>query len=148
MKHGDNKSLGKHFLNMQGYSHQQLARITLAFIFIYHGLIPKLLFLDKTELFINKIHLNLLDIQVIQPYMVSYAAGVGEVILGLIILLLPKLKWPVWLAFWALLGLLLDMMLIVPMTLTGAFNPLTLNISGMMLAWIALMPNQCAPSNN
>jgi uncharacterized membrane protein YphA (DoxX/SURF4 family) len=119
-------------------SNQQLARITLAFIFLYHGLIPKLLFLDKTELYINQMHLDMLGIQVIEPYMISYAAGVGEVILGLILLFFPKLKWPIWLAFWSLLGLLLDMMLIVPMTLTGAFNPVTLNISGMVLAWIAL----------
>lgn len=119
-------------------NNQQLARITLAFIFLYHGLIPKLLFLDQTELFINQTHLDLLNIKAIQPYMISYAAGIGEVILGLILLFLPKLKWPIWLAFWTLLGLLLDMVLIVPTTLTGAFNPVTLNIAGMVLAWIAL----------
>lgn len=119
-------------------SNQQLARITLAFIFIYHGVIPKLLFLDQTELLINQTHLDLFNIKFIQPYMISYAAGIGEVILGLILLFLPTLKWPVWLAFWALFALLLDMMLIVPTTLIGAFNPVSLNIAGMVLAWIAL----------
>ncbi|WP_026470878.1 DoxX-like family protein [Alkanindiges illinoisensis] len=116
-----------------------LARLGLSFLFIYQGLVPKLIFLDKTELYINQQHLELLPIQnLLTPELMAQLAGISEILLGILILIFPRKNWPVWLAFIALALLLLDIMVLVPELLSGAFNPVISNIVGMLLAWIAL----------
>lgn len=118
-----------------------LARLGLSFLFIYQGLVPKLIFLDKTELYINQQHLELLPIQnLLTPELMAQLAGISEILLGILIIGLPRKNWPVWLAFIALAVLLLDIMVVVPELLSGAFNPVISNIVGMLLAWIALKP--------
>lgn len=116
-----------------------LARLGLSFLFIYQGLVPKLIFLDKTELYINQQHLELLPIQnLLTPELMAQLAGISEILLGILIIIFPRKNWPVWLAFIALAVLLLDIMVVVPELLSGAFNPVISNIVGMLLAWIAL----------
>ena len=116
-----------------------LARLGLSFLFIYQGLVPKLIFLDKTELYINQQHLELLPIQnLLTPELMAQLAGISEILLGILIISFPRKNWPVWLAFIALAVLLLDIMVVVPELLSGAFNPVINNIVGMLLAWIAL----------
>ena len=116
-----------------------LARLGLSFLFIYQGLVPKLIFLDKTELYINQQHLELLLIQnLLTPELMAQLAGISEILLGILIIIFPRKNWPVWLAFIALAVLLLDIMVVVPELLSGAFNPVISNIVGMLLAWIAL----------
>ncbi|RYY78896.1 MAG: DoxX family protein [Moraxellaceae bacterium] len=118
-----------------------LARLGLGFLFIYQGLVPKLVFLDKTELSINQQHLALMPMSMqgwLNSELMAQMAGMGEILLGLLILVFYKKNWPVWLAFTALAVLLLDIIVIAPELLTGAFNPIISNISGMLLAWIAL----------
>lgn len=116
-----------------------LARLGLSFLFIYQGLVPKFIFLDKTELYINQQHLELLPIQnLLTPELMAQLAGISEILLGILIIIFPRKNWPVWLAFIALAVLLLDIMVVVPELLSGAFNPVISNIVGMLLAWIAL----------
>lgn len=107
-----------------------LARLTLGAIFVYHGLVPKLLYQDATEL-------RLLDAHGL-PHQLLVAAGVGEVLLGLLILLLRRRHWPLWTAMAALILLLLDVAIFAPGLLTQAFNPLSLNLAAVALCVIAL----------
>ena len=120
---------------------KKLARFCLAFIFIYQGLVPKILFLDKTELYINQQHLELLPAQnLIDAVLMAQLAGSGEILLGLLLIIFHQKNWPVWFSFGFLSFLLLDIIVLAPELLTGAFNPLSINIAAMLLAYIALQP--------
>lgn len=119
----------------------KLARFTLAFIFIYQGLVPKLIFLDKTELYINQKHLDLLPAQnLIDTVLMAQLAGIGEIMLGLLLIIFHQKNWPVWFSFGFFGFLLLDIIVLAPELLTGAFNPLSTNIPAMLLAYIAIQP--------
>lgn len=119
----------------------QLARLTLGFVFVYQGLVPKLIFQDAVEIYMDEKHLDLLPfLNFLTPVHVAQIAGVLELVLGLLIICLPKQRWPVQWAFIALALLLLDVIILMPELLTGAFNPVISNIAGMTLAYIALSP--------
>ena len=119
----------------------KLARFSLAFIFIYQGLVPKLIFLDKTELYINQKHLELLPAQnLIDAVLMAQLAGIGEIMLGLLLIIFHQKNWPIWISLGFLSFLLLDIIVLAPELLTGAFNPLSTNIAAMLLAYIALQP--------
>ncbi|MFA9204195.1 MAG: hypothetical protein ACEQSD_09375, partial [Flavobacteriales bacterium] len=45
--------------------------------------------------------------------------------------------WPVLLAMLGLALLLLDIMVMMPSLLVEAFNPVTINLAGLVLGWIA-----------
>ena len=110
-----------------------IARLALGVVFLYHGLVPKLLFLSPDEVRMIEAHdwpLSTLRI--------AQAAGAAEVVLGLAILLLRRSRWPLWIACMALVALLLDVALFVPELLLGAFNPVTTNIAALPLCLIAL----------
>jgi len=110
-----------------------LARYTLGFIFIYHGLVPKILFISQTELALNRAH----DFLGIAPERIALMGGVAEIVLGVLIVLYRRAIWPVLLAMLGLLLLLLDVMLMLPQLLVEAFNPVTINVAGLVLGWIA-----------
>lgn len=119
----------------------KLACFSLAFIFIYQGLVPKLIFLDKTELYINQKHLELLPAQnLIDAVLMAQLAGIGEIMLGLLLIIFHQKNWPIWICLGFLSVLLLDIIVLAPELLTGAFNPLSTNIAAMLLAYIAIQP--------
>ena len=122
--------IGRGLLNM---SNGLLARYTLGFIFMYHGLVPKILFISQTELAINRAHAFL----GIAPERIALLGGVAEIILGLLIVLYRSVIWPVALAMLGLAVLLLDIMLMMPALLVEAFNPVSINLAGLALGWIA-----------
>nr|WP_288466308.1 DoxX-like family protein [uncultured Pseudomonas sp.] len=107
-----------------------LARLTLGAIFIYHGLVPKLLMRDATEL-------KLLDAHGL-PHSLLLLAGAGEVLLGLIIVSLRQQRWPLYMAMAGLVVLLVDVVIFAPAVLVQAFNPLSLNLAALVLGVIAL----------
>ncbi len=84
-----------------------LARLTVAAIFIYHGLVPKLLMRDATEL-------QLFDAHGL-PHGLLALAGAGELLLGLLIALLHRQRWPLYVAQATLLVLLVDVAIFVPL---------------------------------
>ena len=73
-------------------------RWMLALVFIYHGLVPKLLFLSPVE--VQMVGVGL-DARVVSPL-----AGLAEVVLGLVILFGWLGRWPVLAAGLGLVGLL------------------------------------------
>ena len=103
-------------------------RWMLAFVFIYHGLVPKLLFPSPVEVQMIEAAGLGLDAQVI-----SSLAGVAEVLLGLVILFGWFGRWPVVAAALGLLGLLAGVALVAPALLVGAFNPVTTTLPALLL---------------
>ena len=105
-----------------------IGRYTLAFIFAYHGLVPKILWLSPIEVSLANAH-NL------NAVVASPLAGVLEIILALSILLLKKSLIPVYFAMILLIVLLLDVMIIMPSLLIEAFNPVTINLATIVIAY-------------
>lgn len=132
---------------IQRLTHQQLARFTVAFIFIYHGLVPKIIAVDAYEVYMSQqLSLFIRPVVYIAQRDITLFAGICELMLGLLILLLPKRKLPLWLAFIGLVSLLIVVVFLTPELLTGAFNPVTTNIAAMVLVWIALHPDMAKSS--
>ncbi|KAA0968771.1 DoxX-like family protein [Pseudomonas sp. ANT_H12B] len=104
-----------------------IARGGLVFMFAYHGLVPKLLWLSQGERTMIQAH----GIQQVELF--AYAAGVAEIGLALWLLLARRTAWPLIVASSALTGLLLDVAIFNPAMLREAFNPVTLNVAGLAL---------------
>jgi uncharacterized membrane protein YphA (DoxX/SURF4 family) len=119
-----------------------IARISLAFVWIYHGLVPKILFQDADEV-------RMLARSGVPPGSVTTALfliGVGEALLGLAFLFPRSGRMPflVSLAFLAVATLL--SITVFSEYLTGAFNPITLNVLGISLSIVGLIAGRHAPS--
>lgn len=108
-----------------------VSRFLLGFLFIYHGLVPKILWLDAVE-----IHLVSLSGLGIPANIASPIAGLGEIILGCMIIVFNKSLVPIYLAASVLLLLLLFVGFLSPQYLVAAFNPLTTNVLGLGLCYL------------
>ncbi|MDZ5603672.1 DoxX-like family protein [Pseudomonas sp. RP23018S] len=108
-----------------------IARGGLAFMFAYHGLVPKLLWLSAGEQLMFQAH------GIEQVRLFAILAGLGEIALALWILLTPRNPWPIAVAAAALVGLLVDVAVVSPGLLKEAFNPVSLNVAGLALCAVA-----------
>ncbi len=70
---------------------------------------------------------------------VSYGAGIGEVLLGLCVLLLPRRAWPQLVSVVATAVLLAFVPIYTPLYLIGAFNPVVMNGASITLSTVALL---------
>lgn len=110
-----------------------LSRTAIAFIWIYHGLIPKLLFTHATEL-------ELVEKGPIvgSPEMTVLIAGIAEVIVGVGVVVFWNSRWPIYLSLGGFAVLLIGAVAISPAHATHAFNPVTLTISAILFCLIQL----------
>lgn len=113
-----------------------LSRIGIAFIWLYHGLIPKLIFCDPTEVALVESGPVLHSVET-----TIMIAGVGEVILGLLVLILWTARWPMYLSAILFAALMLGGLAISPSTAVQAFNPVTLSGSAILFCLINLREN-------
>lgn len=113
------------------------ARYALAFVFAYHGLVPKILWLSPVEASLTNAH-NL-DAVIFSPI-----AGVFEILLAASIVLYKNTLVPVYFAIVILVALLLDVMLVMPGLLIEAFNPVTINIVSIVIAYFVCITQQQA----
>jgi uncharacterized membrane protein YphA (DoxX/SURF4 family) len=111
-----------------------LARLGLAFVWLYHGLVPKLLFMHPDEL------LPLLNAGMpeVQAVLFVKLAGWAEVALGLALLVLPQARWPYYLTAGLMIVATFTALLYAPILFRGAFNPASLNVLVFLLAVIGL----------
>jgi hypothetical protein len=119
-----------------------VARSTIAFIWLYHGLVPKLLYHDPIELdLLSRISTPGSRLQVAVT-----VAGLVELFFSFLLVALWRYSWPLW----ATLGLMLIGIPVVAITaptyLSAAFNPLTLNLAVAALAAIAIIAGRDLPS--
>lgn len=112
-----------------------VCRVSLAFIWIYQGVVPKLLGPHADEIAMDMA----LGVTHAQAVVIARIAGVAEIAIGLAILLLPRREWPLWLTLAAMIGLGGYAALAVPRLLIGAFNPVTINVAMAALALVALL---------
>lgn len=101
------------------------------FMFAYHGLVPKLLWLSQGEQTMIQAH------GIHQVALFAYGAGAAEIGLALWLLLSRRSAWPLIVASAALASLLLDVAIFNPGMLREAFNPVTLNVAGLALCAVA-----------
>ena len=108
-----------------------ISRLSLGFLFIYHGLVPKILWLSPVET--QLVSLSGLDLP---ANIVSLLAGIGEVLLGGSIIFFRKSIIPIYVAVVVLLLLLLFVGLVSPKYLVEAFNPVTTNMLGLSFCYL------------
>lgn len=111
-----------------------LSRTAIAFIWIYHGLIPKLIYSHATE-----IELISKGPTLGSPMTTLLAAGVLEVVAGLCVIILWRSKWPIYLSLFGFAFLLVGSIVIAPEHATHAFNPVTLTVSAIFFCLIQLV---------
>jgi DoxX-like family len=119
-----------------------LARGTAAFIWFYHGLVPKLLYHDKAEL-------DLLSRIGTAPQNLSKAAtlaGIFEIAFAFLLVALWRQTWLLWLTVLVMMAGIPVVAVSAPSYLTAAFNPVTLNVSLAVLALIAIVAKRDLPT--
>lgn len=113
------------------------SRVGLGFLFIYHGLVPKIIWLNPIEVqLVNTAGLSL------SPETVSSIAGVFEILIGLAILVFRKALWLVAAVAALLILLVLSVSVVMPTLLVGAFNPLSTNILELVLCCIVVISQE------
>ena len=112
-----------------------ICRWTVAFVWIYQGLVPKLLGPHADELAMASV-LGLGP--VVTPW-VSRGAGVAEILFGLVLFAAYRQRWPWLLTLLSMIGFQLFATVATPGLLVGAFNATTLDLTCAALAWIALV---------
>ena len=110
------------------------ARLVVAAIWIWHGLVPKILVRDPVEI----APILPLGISEGDAWTIVTITGCGEILLGLLTLLLRSAGWPLVVTIVVMTGLFLGVLVVEPRLVSGAFNPLTLNLAVATLAAIGL----------
>ena len=111
-----------------------VSRIALAFVWIYQGIVPKLVCQSPIELGLLS-HLGPMF-----GFLCSIM-GYGEMLFGVLILLSPW-RWPFLLNIAAMLGLFGFVSLTEPQLLVQPFNPVTLNVALIALSITAFISMQ------
>lgn len=111
-----------------------VSRLALAFIWLWHGLVPKLIVRHPDEF----IPLTNVGIAPETAEMLVTLAGWGEIAFGVVILIFWKARWPLWLSIGTMIGLLISILFTAPELALGAFTPVTLNVLVIAVALIGL----------
>ncbi|HEV8435148.1 MAG TPA: DoxX-like family protein [Thermoanaerobaculia bacterium] len=118
-----------------------IARVTLAVVWIYQGLVPKLLVPDSGERLLTA----KLTGASLAPGLVA-VAGVLEILIGLALLVAHRSRTVVWGSIIALLGLTTAGVVSTPRIALTPFNAVTLTLAMLALAVIVLQTMDDAPS--
>ncbi len=109
-------------------------QLTLALLWLYQGLVPKLLFQSPDEIIIwQNMGLDL----VLAKILLGLSGGI-EMLFGLFFLKWSRSILLHSLNIIGLIGLLLLIICIAPLQLTAAFNPVVMNIAMLMLSVVAV----------
>jgi uncharacterized membrane protein YphA (DoxX/SURF4 family) len=119
-----------------------VSRVALAFVFAYHGLVPKLMGPDPDEISMLR------DAGIAEPYLALAvrAFGIAEIMLALCLLVCWRRRWPAWICLALMIAATAGVALTSPRYLRAAFNPLSLNVAVACLAAIDLVVLNVLPS--
>jgi uncharacterized membrane protein YphA (DoxX/SURF4 family) len=119
-----------------------LSRLMIAFVWLYHGLVPKLIYRNADELSMLR------DAGIPRSYLpaVMSSLGIIEVCIALLLFFFWKARWPLWFTLVAMVSAVLTVGITSPIFLAAAFNPVTLNLSVAALALIGLLSGTGLPS--
>jgi len=112
-----------------------LTRSTLSFIWLYHGLVPKILYRSPDELAM----LSVTGIPASAALTLTLLAGWLEICFALTFLVFWKARWPLWTTIVAMVAATLGVGLSSPDYLHRAFDPLTFNVAVAVLAACGLL---------
>ncbi len=101
-----------------------IARLSLAFVFFWHGLVPKLIVRHPLE----AEFLTLTGISEPTAWRLVTAAGVGEMLWAVALLVFFSARWPALLSAMALLGLMIGAGAVKPDVLLAPFNPISFTL--------------------
>ncbi len=101
-----------------------ITRLALAFVFFWHGLVPKLIVRHPLEAEL----LTLTGIEEGVAWTLVTVAGIGEMLWAAVLLVMMKARWPAVISAVALVGLLVGAIAVKPDLLEAPFNPLTLTV--------------------
>jgi hypothetical protein len=121
-----------------------ICTITVAGIWLYQGLVPKLLGPHPDEIAMSEAF----GIGLERQAFVSYAAGVCELLMGMCILLAHRHAWPQWVSAVATAALLGFVAIYSPSHLIGAFNPVVMNSASMALSVVAVLALRAETANS
>jgi len=119
-----------------------IARATVAFTWFYHGLFPKLLRHDAVELDL----VGRIGTPASRLMTAVTAAGLGEILFALMLLMLWRQKWPLWVTLVLMLVGIPVVAVSAPAYLGAAFNPVTLNLGLAALSAIGLIAARDLPT--
>ena len=119
-----------------------IARATIAFTWLYHGLVPKLLRHDAAELDL----LSRIGTAASRLTMAVTVAGWAEILFALILIVFWRHRWPLWVTLVFMLVGIPVVVITAPDYAGAAFNPVTLNLAIAALSSIALLIGREIPS--
>jgi hypothetical protein len=119
-----------------------VARLTLAFAWLYQGLVPKLIMHHADEL--RMLGDGGVSQSVARPLLT--AIGWAELALGLILLFAWRTRGPLWLTLILMPLAAIGVIVATPSFMLAPFNPITLNLCVFALALIALLGSHDLPS--
>lgn len=119
-----------------------LSRLTIAFVWFYHGLVPKLIHRNLDELRMLR------DAGIPNPELLKTLSLLGyvELCFALILVISWKSRWPLWSTITAMFLATVGVAVASPNYLTGAFNPVTLNLAVTALAVVGLLNGTSLPT--
>ncbi len=119
-----------------------LSRLMVAFVWLYHGVIPKLIYQNPDE------RSMLLDAGIPNSHLLAVMSSLGimEVCVALVLVIFWKSRRPLWFTLIALILAVLAVGIKSPSFLAAAFNPVTLNLSVATLAVISLLTGNGLPT--
>lgn len=112
----------------------QIARYMITCVWLYHGIFPKLVHVAPLE----QLMTGSIGFSDDISYLITKAAGIGEVIFGLLFFVFYKTKPMNILNILALAFLLLSVAMLQPQLLIEAFNPVTTNLPIMAFSFVLL----------
>ncbi|MEQ8633360.1 DoxX-like family protein [Gimesia maris] len=119
-------------VSMQRTLTHGLARLAVAFVWLYQGLVPKLIARHADELAM----LTDAEITASAAPTLLLIAGIAEVVLGVAVLVCFRRRWPLVLTVLLMLLATIGVAISSPQYLSAAFNPVSLNL---LLAVVALL---------
>lgn len=114
-----------------------LSRLAIVFIWLYHGIVPKLIFAHATELELAGQGPTLGS-----PEATIFVAGIVEVIAGLVVAIWWRARWPIHLSLFGFILLLLGAIVLSPEHATHAFNPITTTGAAIIFCLIQLVESR------
>jgi uncharacterized membrane protein YphA (DoxX/SURF4 family) len=111
-----------------------ICRIAIAFVWIYQGIFPKLLGPHPDEIAMGMAF----GLTEQDALLSSYASGAMEIVFGLLVLWLYRMRWPYVVTAAAMVVLFLFTAVYAPQWLYSAFNSTTLNLAVFALSIVAL----------
>ena len=118
----------------------QILRYTLGLCWIYQGVFPKLVSIAPLEKKLTATMGFSLEVS----DMITRVAGVSEIVFGVLLIIFYRYRTIHILNIAALCGLLAYVVLMLPVLLLEAFNPVTTNIPMMLISFVLL--EQCYSS--